>query len=568
MNQLVENLFPTHQVLFSIAILLTCGLTFGAIFKRLKLPSVTGQIFGGILAGPAVFNLIDTDKMHYHFEPISIFALCLIAVTVGNHLNFMRLRNAFSRIFTILIIEALFLPLVVVLVLMAMKVNFQAAILLAVLAIATAPATIIHVIKESKASGVFVKTLVAVIALSDVLCIFFFEMVRTFSLEYINLQNNRSFMEIVKQPILEILGSAILGSLMGFILIYFTRHTFSRERMFTSALIGILLLAGTSEALHISPLLSALFMGVFLANASPFKNEIVDVFEDIEEAIFALFFSIAGTHLNFTTLQQAGLICMVYVIVRLASKIFIIRLASRFTPMTKNIRKWLGPALMPQAGVAIGLVILLGRYEEFKFIAPIVETVLLAAVCINEGLGPILTKIAIKKVGEADKNRKRLIEFIKEENITLNFSANSKEDAIRQLAQKLKSSHQFDNMSSEDLCNMFLERETTMSTCVGQGIMIPHIIIPEGITISGVIAISSEGLKFDTPDGKPVHLIILMATPKNTRELHLEVLAALARIFGSDHFIQDQIFHVKTPAEFIEILENNRYEDFNYFLED
>ena len=108
-----------------------------------------------------------------------------------------------------------------------------------------------------------------------------------------------------------------------------------------------------------------------------------------------------------------------------------------------------------------------------------------------------------------------------------------------------------------------------MSTCIGDGLAIPHGILEEGDDIIGAMAISAEGLSFDTPDGRPIHCMVLLATPPSKRDHHLEVLAALARAIGSDRHIQKQFYSAHSPAHVCEILHaEEESEDFNYFLDD
>ena len=113
-----------------------------------------------------------------------------------------------------------------------------------------------------------------------------------------------------------------------------------------------------------------------------------------------------------------------------------------------------------------------------------------------------------------------------------------------------------------------LEREAQGSTCLGGGLAVPHGMLPEGEAMVGVMALSQTGLDFDTPDGRPVHCMVLLGTAPEERDRHLQVLAALARTVGSDRAFQDQLFQSKSPAHAYELLHGEESEDFNYFMED
>jgi mannitol/fructose-specific phosphotransferase system IIA component (Ntr-type) len=103
---------------------------------------------------------------------------------------------------------------------------------------------------------------------------------------------------------------------------------------------------------------------------------------------------------------------------------------------------------------------------------------------------------------------------------------------------------------------------------VGGGLAVPHGVLDDGRGMVGAMGISRRGLPFDTPDGIPVHCVVVLATPPTQRRRHLEVLAALARAICTDQSVQRRLFDVKSPAHAYEILHAEEAEDFNYFLED
>jgi mannitol/fructose-specific phosphotransferase system IIA component (Ntr-type) len=195
--------------------------------------------------------------------------------------------------------------------------------------------------------------------------------------------------------------------------------------------------------------------------------------------------------------------------------------------------------------------------------------VVVTVVTCNELVGPILTRLALHRAGEAGADRMRLIDFIHEENIVTGLEAAPKEQAIEKLTSMLITSHHLD-VDGEALLASVLEREAQVSTCFGGGLAVPHGILPDdaGMGMVGVMGLSSEGLAFDTPDGHPVHCMVLLATPDGERDRHLQVLATLARSIGSDHNFQEMLFHADSPAHAYEVLHDEEAESFNYFLED
>ena len=194
--------------------------------------------------------------------------------------------------------------------------------------------------------------------------------------------------------------------------------------------------------------------------------------------------------------------------------------------------------------------------------------VVLTAVTLSEIVGPLTTRLALVRSGEAGGARPRLVDFLQEENILTNLAAPTMAEAIERLTDFLISSHHLDHVDRDALLRSVLEREREISTCVGGGLAVPHGLLPEGSRMVGVMGISQAGLPFDTPDGLPLHCIVLLATPTGERDRHLAVLAALAQRIGADLAIQQQLYNARSAAHVYSILHSEEAEDFNYFIED
>jgi mannitol/fructose-specific phosphotransferase system IIA component (Ntr-type) len=240
----------------------------------------------------------------------------------------------------------------------------------------------------------------------------------------------------------------------------------------------------------------------------------------------------------------------------------------RWARSTRALRRYLGPALIPQAGLAVGLMLLVTEDPTFAEIRDLFLAVVLTVVLLNELVGPVLARWALGRSGEVGRDRARLIDFLHEENIVTELAALTKEQAIGQLVDVLVRTNRV-RVDREALLASVLERERQSSTCLGDGFAIPHGELADGDRILGALGISSRGLHFDAPDGRPVHCMVLLATPGHERGRHLEVLAALARAIGSDRGIQQQLYHARTPAHAYDLLHaEEAAEDFNYFFED
>jgi len=553
--------------LFGLAILIACGLAAGELARRFHLPSVTGQILVGVVLGPSVLGLFDAQDAHA-LQPVINFALGLIAVAVGSHLHLFRLGRFASRLGWLLLAESTLTPLLVYgAVRFVGGGNLAFGLLLGTLAVSTAPATIVALVKETRSRGVFVNTLLTAVALNNIACIALFEL--AFAAVRASVEaGDAGTGAILLAPLVQLLSAAALGLGLGGLLVILTRHVAQPEKLTTISLISIFLAVGAAEILGISSLLACLFLGASIANLAPAKEEIGHrVFANFEPAILATFFTVAGTELQLGRVGEAGLLATAVIVARIAGKWGAGWLAMRVADVPQSLRRYLGLALIPQAGVAVGLLLKVRESDLFDHVGQLFLVVGVGVVAINEIIGPLTTRLALVRSGEAGKDRPRLIDFLHEENIVTGFHADSKEEAIRKLVDLLLRSHMLTGIDREDMVQEVLDRERLMSTCIGRGLFVPHAEHAGVSRIVGVMAISEEGLPLATPDELPVHCIALLVIPPDERERHVAVMAALARAIGMDPAVQTQLYRAKSPAHVFEILHAEEFEDYNYFLD-
>jgi len=566
MRAALEALHHAEPLLL-LALVLVAGTIFGSLSRRLALPGITGQILGGVTIGSAGLGLFSEDSLE-GLQPITDIALSLIAVTVGAHLHVPRLRNALRRLSYLLIAESTITPLLVGSALYLMGgVSLELAILFGAVSIATAPATIVALVRETRAKGVFVKTLIAAVALNNTACIVVFEVCRAIIATDFVLASDQLL--TTQGPLAQLLGPLALGTVAAVSLDRLTRLALGPERTATAAVVTLVLTSGLASAIGVSPMLACLVLGAVQTNITDSRGTLVDsVFAVFEPAILSVFFTLAGMHLSLEHLHLAGLLAAIYFFARLAGKLLASDLALRAAHATDRVRRNLGLALVPQAGVAVGLVLLIQEDERFAADAGLFAAVVLSVVTVNEIVGPVLTRAALARAGEVGRDRLRLIDFLQEEHIVTEFVAPTKEVAIARLVDLMLRSHEIRGIDRETLLASVLEREAQASTCLGSGLALPHGILPEGQPMAGVMALSRAGLDFDTPDGQPVHCMILLGTAPEERDRHLQVLAVLARTVGSDRAFQQQLVDSRSPAHAYELLHGEESEGFNYFMED
>lgn len=562
-----SSLFTDPTPLFVLAVILITGYVFTKISKKFKIPIVTGQIIGGIFLGKYLLNIFPTEA-YESFVPISNFALGFFGLLIGSHLDFHKLHNAGKRIFLIFIFDALATPAIVFFSLYLLAgVDIIPSFLISAISITTAPSTTLHIIREKRAKGMFTKTILAVVALNNVMTILIF-----YAFYYYLFYNGATFhidfINTIAKPALLLLEAILIGGIVGFSLIYITEKRKMKISFFILIILAVIFVSGISETFHLSGILSCLILGMILTNYSKHRQMLFGAFKEIEVEIFTIFFVLAGTHLDFSMMAIAKIAGITLIVSRLIGKTLMPTIGAYFAGSTKTIKKWIGIALYPFAGVAIGLVLIVENNNFFDEYSAHITAVVLTAVVINELLGPIFTGLAIKKSGEEHKNRIRLMDFLQEEFIKVDCEAKDKWEALDTLAAFMHKTHKMDDISLVDLKKSIVERENDISTGIGGNLAIPHAIIEGGPKIQGVIGVSRKGIEFDSLDDKPVHIIILIATPKQNYDLHLKVLANIAKIFGHHPHIKDQIIKSKSPEEVFEILQTEEIESLNPYFED
>lgn len=554
--------------LLTLALVLVAGISAGAAAKRLRAPAVTGQILAGMLLGPSVAGVL----VHAQADQISTvidFALGLMAVAVGSHLRIRQLANAKFRLGVLLLCESTVTPaFVFVACRYGAGASLPVALVLAAISISTAPATILAIVRESRARGVLTKTLLAGVALDNMACITLFELARGAAR---SLVNGDTHVTVAASAIdaARLLGlSLALGAGVGAALVALTRRVVRRDRLTALSLVAILLTVGLADQVGASTMLSCLFLGATLGNLTPRKEEIGhSLLSNLEYAIFAVFFTVAGSELHVSSVGKGGLLALTAFAARFVGKWASATVAMRLARATKPVRRYLGVALVPQAGLAVGLMLIVTEDPSLDPLRDVILAVVLTVVLCNELVGPILTRLAVARSGEAGMDRARVLDFLHEEHIVTGFSAATKEEAIRTLAKHLLRTRRL-GMEEDELVALVLEREAEQSTCLGDGLAIPHGRRPRGDGVVGVMGLSPEGLRLETPDGQPVHCMVLILTPAGEEHRHLGVLAALARAVGADESARDELFHAPSPAHAYDLLHaGDAAEDFNHFLE-
>jgi len=574
--------FTPNDPLFHLASVLVAGIVGGELVGRIGLPKVTGWIGTGILL--RAFDSYHGELTGLNentvagFRPYMNFVLGYIGFTVGAALHFASLRNARQRLGLLLLGEAVVTPTIVGLTMFlagpwfaADEMSTKTCLILAAIAIAGAPGTTVLVVREARARGILTRTLVAAVALIDMVAVAVFAFAVSYLAEGgVGDGSWHATWWVALGSVLKEFGIAISVAAISTLVSLLLLRTVVGPAFLGPLMVALILGAwGGATGFGVSGILACTFAGIVITNV---RHETVRSAEaylhSIGGALFAAFYTFAGMNLDFTLVLQAGGLVVLYFFARLVGKYVGAFAAMWLAGVPSRVRNYLGIALLPHGGVAVGLILFVQADPRFEDVAATVTTVGLAALAINQLVGPSGTRLALSRAGEAGKDLPRLLDFLDEHHISVNVTGNNRSDVIRSLAAHLYTTKVKPSIPQEAFVQKVLEREAEETTCLAEGLMIPHAILDDGEDITGILGISSRGLDLEAPDHKPVHAILLLATPQTDRKRHLEVLAAFARIITSDINLREQLYHARSAAHAYHVLHADDAEDINYFLED
>jgi Kef-type K+ transport system membrane component KefB len=269
------------------------------------------------------------------------------------------------------------------------------ALLLAGIAPATAPAATMDVVHESRAEGRFTDTLLGIVAIDDAWGLLIFSVLLTL-VQALSDQGGAG--AVLATGAWEIGGALLLGLVLGLPMAYVTGRIRPGEPIQAEALGLVLLCAGLAVWAEVSYILAAMVLGAVVANLAKHHARPFHAIEGIEWPFLILFFLLAGAALHMEALAQIGLLGAGYIGLRVVGRILGTRLGGWLSDTDPVTRRWIGLALLPQAGVAIGMALLASqRFPEFK---DIILPVVLGSTVIFELLGPVVTRRVLIRMGE------------------------------------------------------------------------------------------------------------------------------------------------------------------------
>ncbi len=384
------------KIIFEIALILLSGILFGRLAKFVRLPNVTGYLIAGLILGPSLLNLIPASMVE-GFSVISDAALGFIAFSIGSEFNLTYFKKVGAAPVLIAIFEAFGAVILVTVSLIAFGFDARLAILLGAIAAATAPAQTIMVINQYRAKGSLTSMLMSVVAIDDAVALIGFGFATTI-VKMMNAQEDVNVLLSILNPIIEIVISFAIGGILSIIMKIIFRWFKKPSNVICITAGFIMLTYWLVELVHGSPLLACMALGAVLVNIHSDIEKVVKVTESFTPPIFMIFFVISGAGFKISALAGIGVIGLIYVIVRVAGKIGGAWLGGKLTKQEDKICKYLGPTLMPQAGVALGLIVVAGNIVPDY--AEQIRVIILCSTFIYSIIGPVAAKIALQKSGE------------------------------------------------------------------------------------------------------------------------------------------------------------------------
>lgn len=386
-----------------LGMLLVTGLLFGMLASRLRIPRIAAYALAGFIWSPGLLGDLFSLDMTSWSGGFTDVALAIMAYLIGGSVTMSQLRRL-GRVIVMCTIGEVVGAIIAVttaiwLLLGAQTEAVPLAVALGILAASSTPATTVAVIHQYRTHGNLTTTLLGVVALDDAFGVILFSLMLVW-------MAGDSLASAMTNASSEILGGLALGAVIGGLLAFFG-HRVKNRNFFLPMILGALLLSqGLAEAIQVSPLLTAMAMG-FAARAA-FKSGGERLFASIEyldELVFLIFFTLAGAYFEFNVFYEGTWLVLVYVSARIVGKVVGAGIAAKFSQAPANVQGNLGIALIPQAGIEIGLALSLLHMPGFEATGLLVLNVILASTLIYEFIGPLATHYALSRAGEI-KERK------------------------------------------------------------------------------------------------------------------------------------------------------------------
>ena len=405
------------MVNLNLPVFLIVGLfAFGAYFlgntvKLIRLPSIIGFMAAGVLLGPSLLNLL-SDSVTADLSFITSIALSFVALSIGLELKTSSLGRQGKALILIILGESFLAFIFVFVTVYLISGDAILALLLGAIAPPSAPAGTVAIIQEYRAKGKLTNTLYAIVGFDDGLGIVIYGFASAIAIAVISAASgaaHHSVVRLIAEPFLELSVSIAIGAAVAFLYSFISRHKRSSQELFVLTATFIFLTTGLCEFFGFSYILANMIFGIIVVNtqSSAFVQKIRDLLQPIMPFLFLLFFTLAGAGLHVSVLPALGFIGLGYIVARAAGKVAGATLGAVIGKAEKTLKRYAGIGILSQAGLAIGLALVLKQKLEATGdrgveMGAVILTTITATSIVFEIIGPIFARLALKRAGEIE----------------------------------------------------------------------------------------------------------------------------------------------------------------------
>ena len=398
---------PDMNLVLALGVILTAGLFGSKLLRRLGLPSVTGYIIIGILLGPSVSGIVPAGVIE-QLDVLTSITLAVVAYLIGGSLRLDSLRGLGSSVLWVTFFQSIGAWLLVTALLSFALLRaipdatfrefaFPLAFVVGAISSATAPAATMAIVREAKAKGPLTTTLLAVVALDDGVAVVAFAIALGVSTTLVIPGAAVTAGTVLFEPLGHIVASIAVGAGLSPLVILGMRSVRGRDAQMALLFGAILLCGGLCLLLGLSLIMANMMLGFVVVNVLRRSDE-PSVLGEMETILYTLFFVLAGLHFDLSVLGTAGVLALVIVGSRCVGKYGGTVLGATIAHAPEAVRRYLGFALLPKAGVTVGLALLAAA--EFPAFGGLMMNAVLASTIVNELIAPPLTRMAISRAGE------------------------------------------------------------------------------------------------------------------------------------------------------------------------
>lgn len=395
-------------VLMGIGFVLIASWAVSCVASDLGLPRLTGYMATGIVAGPFVVSYLSRDVV-LGLSQVNGVAVALIALTAGSEINIRAMRPLMRSIAWISVLAVVGVAVVLAGVTFALRpwIPFlgelpdmeamAASVVIGIVVASGSPAVVVAIRAETRADGPIARTVLGVVVLADLLVIVLFAIASS-ALRAIS-AGTVDAGEVFGALAWELFGSIGIGLVTGVLLAIAIRILKRDGGVQLFVLATALVAAEVGHRVHLDPLLLMLAAGIYVENAVDAGERLRHSFEDAALPVFILFFTVAGASIRLDVLPVVAIPAAILVAVRALGLLGGTRVAARIAKAPTSVERWAGFGLLPQAGLANALAILVAR--TFPVYGDPMSALLLGIVALNAVLTPALFRLALFRSGEA-----------------------------------------------------------------------------------------------------------------------------------------------------------------------